>query len=476
MAAGAISLLRRQQKAYDAQATDLDLYNGSGSNGMGTVNDNHAILNCSATNQSQYTRRDLIKSAAAAASAAILPAELAGFEFAGANIPATKFGSSTQSQSPAKNPAWYGFNLLEYFSTDPDWMKYFPYRNDGMIPENDFRWIRDWGFNWVRLPMDYRFWTAPDLFTIDGGKIEPIDRAVQLGEKYGIHVNLCLHRAPGFCILDTMDEKLTGIHVTKEKTSLFYDQLTLDAFVHQWTFFADRYKGVPSERLSFNLVNEPIVPPGAAEVAEFEKHGPVKTADFFNLEMLQRHTTDYTRVAKATGDGIRARDPQRLIVTDGYPGGGLPIPDLFGNGMLQSGHTYNPMQVTHRDCEWVRGAVTGTEKAPTWPLKDGKGNIISNRQKVEENFHPWASVSSQGTAIHFGEMGCYKYTPPDVVLAWFNDTLDVLGEMNSGWALWNFRGPFGVLDTERAGTKFEDWRGHNLDRSLLTLLQKKLKS
>jgi aryl-phospho-beta-D-glucosidase BglC (GH1 family) len=60
---------------------------------------------------------------------------------------------------------------LEYFSTDPDWMKYFPYRDDGMFPENDFRWIRDWGFNWVRLPMDYRFWTAPDLFTIDGKKL-----------------------------------------------------------------------------------------------------------------------------------------------------------------------------------------------------------------------------------------------------------------------------------------------------------------
>jgi hypothetical protein len=25
-------------------------------------------------------------------------------------------------------------------------MKYFPYRNDGMFPENDSRWIRDWGF------------------------------------------------------------------------------------------------------------------------------------------------------------------------------------------------------------------------------------------------------------------------------------------------------------------------------------------
>ena len=72
-------------------------------------------------------------------------------------------------------------------------------------------------------------------------------------------------------------------------------------------------------------------------------------------------------------------------------------------------------------------------------------------------------------------MGCYKHTPPDVVLAWFEDTLSVLGDLHSGWALWNFRGPFGVLDTERAGTKYEDWHGHKLDRQLLTLLQRKMK-
>ena len=56
--------------------------------------------------------------------------------------------------------------------------------------------------------------------------------------------------APGYCILDTMDEALTGIHVTKEKSSVFTDPKMLDAFVYQWTYFAGRYKGVPSEKLS----------------------------------------------------------------------------------------------------------------------------------------------------------------------------------------------------------------------------------
>jgi len=419
------------------------------------------------------TRRSLLKAgAAAAASAAILSPGLAGAAVSqmatGSKTDSSKFKAST------KNPRWYGFNLLEYFSTDPDWMKYFPYKNDGLFLEDDFRWIRDWGFNWVRLPMDYRFWTASDLVTIDEKRVEPIDRAIRLGERYGIHVNVCLHRAPGLCILDTMDEKLTGIAVTKEKTNVFSDARTFDAFVHQWSFFANRYKGIPSEKLSFNLVNEPVVLPNGTELAAMQKRGPVKTTDLFNPEFLRSHLKDYTRLARASADAIRAQDSQRLVASDGYPGGGGAIPDLIGTGMLQSCHTYTPIQVTHHNCEWVRGILSGSEPMPTWPLKDDKGQVICDRQTLTNTFHPWAELSRAGVPIHFGEMGCYKHTPPDVVLAWFNDTLDVISELKSGWGLWNFRGPFGVVDTEREGTKFDDWHGHKLDRALLTLLQKKM--
>jgi endoglucanase len=423
----------------------------------------------------RLTRRSLLKAGVAAAAAATMPAGLRAAAFSGQSNPGANSDSS-KSKSPAKNPRWYGFNLLEYFSTDPDWMKYFPYKNDGMFPEDDFRWIRDWGFNWVRLPMDYRFWTAPDLFTIDEKRIVPIDRAIRLGERYGIHVNVCLHRAPGLCILDTMDEKLTGIAITKEKTNVFSAPHTFDAFVHQWTYFAGRYKGISGQKLSFNLVNEPIALPTEAELAEIAKHGPVKTSDLFDAAFLQRHAQDYTRLAKASADAIQARDRERLVVTDGYPGAGLPIPNLAGTGMMQSCHTYNPVQLTHHNCEWVRGILSRSEPMPTWPLRDDHGKVICDRGTLQAAFHSWGKLSAEGVPIHFGEMGCYKHTPPGVVLAWFNDTLEVLGELNSGWALWNFRGPFGVLDTERAGTKFEDWQGRKLDRPLLALLQKKIKA
>lgn len=421
-------------------------------------------------------RRAALKSLGFAAAALMLPAGVSGhMTFSDVSPRSAERGPSPPI--PAKNPKWYGFNLLEYFSTDPDWMKYFPYKNDGMFSEDDFRWIRDWGFNWVRLPMDYRFWTdSQDLLKIREDKVVPIDRAIRLGEKYGIHVNLCLHRAPGYCILDTLDEAVTGIHVTKERSSLFADPKMLDAFVYQWTYFADRYKGISSEKLSFNLVNEPMVTPTAAEMEELKKTNKTESQNFLRGEFMRRHAADYTRVARAAIEGISKHDPQRLVVTDGYNGGTSVIPELFETAVLQSCHTYHPVQLTHYRCEWARGILTGAEPVPTWPLKDSKGSVTVDRAEVARTFEPWGNLAAHGVPIHFGEMGCYKHTPPDVVLAWFDDTLGVLNDLHTGWGLWNFRGPFGILDTERPGTKYEDWRGHQLDRALLNLLQKRVKS
>jgi hypothetical protein len=51
--------------------------------------------------------------------------------------------------TPEKLPRWRGFNLLEKFTAGPVRR---PFR------EEDFRLIAKLGFNFVRLPMDYRCW------------------------------------------------------------------------------------------------------------------------------------------------------------------------------------------------------------------------------------------------------------------------------------------------------------------------------
>ena len=391
----------------------------------------------------QRSRRSILKSLAGVAAAGALHPSLLGFAEP-ANI------------KNSINPRWYGFNLLEYFSTDADWMKYFPYKNDGHFREDDFRWIRDWGFNWVRLPMDYRFWVNPnDPMKMNEKKIEPIDRAIRLGEKYGVHINVCLHRAPGECVLDDMDETVSGIHITKERTDVYSDQSTLEAFVHQWVYFAERYKHISSTDLSFNLVNEPV---------------DLKNKSGTNYGQGLKN---YERVARIAIAAIRSVDSERLIVSDGYPYGFGPVQELFDTKVIQSRHDYSPIQLTHFRTPWAR-PLSDQVPMPTWPLKDDSGHLISDVATKRKAFSAWAGLERHGVPIHFGEIGCNKYTPSRVAYEWFSDTLDLINELRSGWALWNFRGSFGILDSGRSDTKYESWHGHQLDITLLNLLKSKM--
>jgi hypothetical protein len=376
-------------------------------------------------------------------------------------------------------------------------------------------------------------------------------------------VNICLHRAPGYCSLDNQDpaigvlgmgslvhDNLSKIHITVEKTNLFHDPKALEAFAHQWAFFAQRYKGTPSEGLSFNLLNEPNPPMTRAErdaLSASSKSGktpsaiaaegpsfhvphsggmaaPANPTGLFAIaeEISKERIEEYARVARVAIGAIRSIDQQRPIICDG-DGGAIPVPDLIDSGVLQSRHAYDPEVLTLDHVEWrpQRGPGTTSSRlvlTPTsansaetsspandlgagfakigssskpiytghWPILDYRRRVLSERDNVEGArvlfgrdqievlMRPWKELEQQGVCIHFGETGCYKYTPHQTVLAWMKDTLEVMGKMHSGWALRNFRGPFGVLDTDRAGTKFEDWHGHQLDRALLTLLQKHL--
>jgi endoglucanase len=377
---------------------------------------------------------------------------------------ATLAGATASAAAAPEHPRWYGFNLLEYFSTDADWMKYFPYRNDGHFHEDDFRFMRDWGFNWARLPMDYRFWTSPDLKHIDEKRVEPIDRAVKLGEKYGVHVNVALHRAPGYCCLDTLDPAYVGIGITPEKLDLYTSAEAQEAFIAQWRFFAARYKGIASKHVSFDLVNEPL----AYTSLKAKLTEPINSPAYIDRQRLA-----YTKVARATLAAVREIDPGRLVISDGFAGAQRPLPEMTEDGIVQSARGYAPSLLTHHKCEWARrpdqdGKVV---PPPEWPLKDDKGNVTYDREKLERLYDGWADAGKH-TRIHVGEMGCYKRTPPKTVYAWYEDVLSIFNQLGWGYALWNFRGPFGVLDTERAGTQFESFHGHQLDRTLLTILQR----
>ena len=328
-------------------------------------------------------------------------------------------------------PRWRGFNLLELYSRRAS-----DDRRSGDFHEDDFRWISDWGFDFVRLPLDYRLWTPdPHDDRYDESVLESLDRAVRLGERYGIHVSISLHAAPGYCI-----------NHHDEPFNLWTDAEAQHAFNGQWSMFARRYAGIPASKLSFNLLNEPKVPTeiGGSEI--------------------------YEGVAQGAIEAIHAVDPERLVIADGARVGREPLPHLAQPNVAQGCRAYDPSGVSHWKAGWVNGAEDWPK--PTWPQEAAHPGGVFDQTSLEAAYAPWIALAESGTGVHCGEGGSHQFTPHDVALAWFEDVLKILTGPEIGYALWNFRGSFGILDSGRTDVAYKDWYGHQLDRVYLDLLQR----
>lgn len=318
-------------------------------------------------------------------------------------------------------PRWRGFNLLEKFTAERN----APFR------EKDFEWIAEWGFNFVRLPLSYRCWTEENNWLkLKEEVLKEIDQAVEWGQKYGIHININFHRAPGYCV-----------NPPKEPLDLWSNEEALEACAFHWTFFAKRYHGIPNSQISFNLLNEP-------------GNIPEET---------------YVRVIQRLVEAIRREDPYRLIIADGLRWGRDPVYGLVKLGIAQSTRGYDPMQISHYKASWIQGSDTWPE--PSWPLKINGKEIWDKERLRKERIEPWKTLESKGIGVHVGEWGAFHHTPHPVVLAWMRDYLELWREAGWGWALWNFRGPFGILDSNRSDVQYEEFQGHQLDRKMLELLQ-----
>lgn len=335
----------------------------------------------------------------------------------------------TEQSLHTQIPRWRGFNLLDLFTI----------HSDGNFQEDDFRWIADWGFDFVRIPATYTAWIEQgsdpkDVYHLSEAGLAQVDRAVRLGQKYGLHVCLNFHRAPGYSVNPERSEPF----------NLWKDDDALAAFCFHWETFARRYLGIPAAQLSFNLVNEPalVIP------------------DYMSRE-------DHNRVVRAAAGVIHRVDPQRLVIADGLEWGNVPLPELADTPVAQSCRAYRPMQISHYRASWVNSQ--GWEE-PVWPGVLDQGEYW-DRARLAEHYAPWIALKEQGVGVHCGEGGAFSHTPHRVVLAWLRDVLEVLTPAGIGLALWNFRGAFGVLDSQRADVQYEDWYGHKLDRELLALLQ-----
>ncbi|MFA5964507.1 MAG: cellulase family glycosylhydrolase [Sphingomonas sp.] len=321
---------------------------------------------------------------------------------------------------------WIGFNCTDFMGM-------------GSIGESrlaDLAFIRELGFNYLRLPLNYRLWRAGPRGQIDTLFLGQLDRAIRTAVDCGLHVCLAFHRAPGY----------TVSREGAEPGNLWQDAGLQALFVEEWRFLAERYADIPAAGLSFNLINEP---PPAGEAMSRAQHEAV--------------------VRRAIA-ALRADAPKRAIVIDGLNFGREPLPELADTGAVQGCRGYEPLILT----DFGSGRRPDLEiEIPEWPLPiKRKGQL--DRAWLEARYRPWDALIAEGVKVHCSEIGCTNKLPHHVTLTWLRDALDVIAPRTLGFALWNFRGPLGIVDSRREDVDYIGTSAGGLDRKMLELLQRYL--
>lgn len=250
------------------------------------------------------------------------------------------------------------------------------YGHGGGFKEHEFATLEKYGFNFVRLPIDYRYLARKDgsWYEPDDIETKTLDKGVEYARKHHLHVQICFHRIPGYTV--------AGANFGVEKHNLFRDQDALDAACKYWSFLAKRYKGISNDEMSFNLFNEPSHHAGAGRYANAMEKYPI--------------------IIRALVKAIRDVDPERFIIADGMGMGSrgyLPVAGVEDiPNFAWSTRGYEPMSVSHCGAKWV-----GLDKSPVpdWPYDPEAPTGVFSCRGRKDDFAPFELLNLPPCRVSF---------------------------------------------------------------------------
>jgi len=254
-------------------------------------------------------------------------------------------------------PKWNGVtipNLQQYeciYDGEPQVFSY-----------EDMKKISELGFNFVRVPLDTRLFfdlEAPNKVHLN--KLINLDKLISWGAEFGTHICLDVHNSFGFYTNDI-----------SARDTMWENPEEQELFLVFWEMLAERYKDVPSNLLSFNLMNEPN---GITEA---------QYVDLMRRAMKQ----------------IRTYTPDRLIFVDMMDTAKEPLYSLVEDQVAQAFHFYEPTALTHTTIH------DNFDFGGGYPVFSGKGFISQHvgpaEFVIEGNFPAGTKISFIVDQVHLG--------------------------------------------------------------------------
>jgi len=343
-----------------------------------------------------------------------------------------------------------GINLSHWLSQRFGWSPY-----DKFIQKKDIEFIAESGFDHVRLPIDEEnIWD-------EKGTIIP--------ETYSLLKN-CLD----WCMEYNM-RVIVDLHILRSyhfnfdngegKNLLFDDEKYQIEFVDFWKELSDSLKHYPVSHVAYEFLNEPNTP----------------------------DNEDWNKLIRRVYDTIRPREPQRVFF---FGANNWQIPQFMpylkvpenDTNIILAFHTYEPTTLTHYKAYWndlknytgkvqYPGVPITPEELEKYPYKNDtafytmidKYNVYFDATTFDSLIKPAVDKSKElNLKLYCGEFGCLPSVPREMRLQYLTDITATFKKHNIGYAMWDFKGDFGVVSWDR-----ENFVDKSVDTTLIQILVRK---
>jgi aryl-phospho-beta-D-glucosidase BglC (GH1 family) len=329
----------------------------------------------------------------------------------------------------------HGINASEWFAQVYDKRGYTREHFQSWTTAEDIALIKSMGFDHVRLsvnPQPMMPNHRPD--EIPAEYFGYLDAAVKMILDQGLAVVIDAHPESDF------------------KKRLVQDDSFVQEFADFWRALARHYSSWDSERLFFEILNEP----------EF--------SDRYRWYGVQ------SKLAAAIRDGA----PKHTIIAAGARWSDddelVFIEPLRDSNVIYNFHFYDPHIFTHQGAtwgayfwHWVKGLhypsspESAAKVAVAAPDAVDRLAIIRygedhwNAERIDAEITQVAEWAQQhGVPVVCNEFGVFRqYAEPQDREAWIHDVRTALERHNMGWAMWDYSGSFGVV-TRKDGKAMPD--------------------
>ena len=317
-----------------------------------------------------------------------------------------------------------GINLGGWFSQCDHSEK----RYDYFVRRDDFSRIARWGFDHVRIPVDYELILNSDMSFRESG-FRRLENCILWCRDNGLNMILDLHKTPGFSFDDGENEN--GFFAVEKYQQIFYAI---------WKEFAVRFGG--NSHLSFELLNE------------------VSDRSF---------SEKWNEIVKKTITVIRTSSPEIPVIVGGYHNNSVrAIKDLdlpFDRNIVYTFHCYSPLVFTHQGAYWLSGMNTSFrtnllhtyreyEELTMQQVGSGSAELFPGEDAVfSAEYFEWlfkealTVAEERDVSLYCGEYGVIDLADSGETLRWYELIHSVFEKHHIGRAMWSYKEmDFGLVD------------------------------